>query len=463
MAETAAPPKPVHTLVLDAGPLLKNVPPLSSLLAQAEELVTTPSVINEIRDPDARARVETMYMPFLKQRTPTAKSISVLSEFARKTGDRPVLSKVDIELLALAYEIECERNGGDWRLRSVPGQKGLNGKPPAKVEEEKQQQDEEKKAESEPADTQEKAEDWMTNGAQVDEVAKGLENTTLDENSKPSEDHSENAPADDAPSAEQTDESAPATAQEAEAEVEGDEAEDSDSEGWITPSNIKKKQAQDDAISASATPEPKVMQVATMTTDFAVSIYNTTIPLVLAPPLIRLKCQNVLLQMNLNLLSATTLQRIRHLKTYIKRCHACFFTTKEMNKQFCPRCGKDTLTRVSCTTDANGQFKLHLKKNMQWNNRGNRYSIPKPVPGNASGKWKGGGGGKGGWGTELILAEDQKEYVRAAKEQQRQTRKEHDLMDEDYLPSILSGERHNTAGGRIKIGAGRNVNARKRK
>ncbi|KKA20691.1 Proteasome maturation ans ribosome synthesis protein Nop10 [Rasamsonia emersonii CBS 393.64] len=428
MAETAAPPKPVHTLVLDAGPLLKNVPPLSSLLAQAEELVTTPSVINEIRDPDARSRIETMYMPFLKQRTPTAKSISVLSEFARKTGDRPVLSKVDIEVLALAYEIECERNGGDWRLRSVPGQKGLNGKPPGKEEEKKQQEGEEKKEESEPADTQEKAEDGNTNGTQVDEVAKDLEKTTLDENPKPSEDHSENAPADDTPSAEQTDESAPAPAQEAEAEaeaeVEEDEPEDSDSEGWITPSNIKKRQAQDEGISASATPEPKVMQVATMTTDFA---------------------------------------RIRHLKTYIKRCHACFCTTKEMNRQFCPRCGKDTLTRVSCTTDANGQFKLHLKKNMQWNNRGNRYSIPKPVPGNASGKWKGGGGGKGGWGTELILAEDQKEYIRAVKDQQRQLRNEHDLMDEDYLPSILSGERHKIPGGRIKVGAGRNVNAKKRR
>jgi RNA-binding protein NOB1 len=164
--------------------------------------------------------------------------------------------------------------------------------------------------------------------------------------------------------------------------------------------------------------------------------------------------------MNLNLLSTTTLQRIKHLKTYIKRCHACFFTTKEMHKQFCPRCGKDSLTRVSCSTNANGQFTLHLKKNMQWNTRGSRYSIPKPVHGNASGKWKS-GGGKGGWGTELILTEDQKEYARAMVNEQRQARKERNLMDEDYLPSILTGERQRT-GGRIKVGAGRNVNSKKR-
>lgn len=164
--------------------------------------------------------------------------------------------------------------------------------------------------------------------------------------------------------------------------------------------------------------------------------------------------------MNLNLLSTTTLQKIQHLRTFIKRCHGCFLTTKDMNKQFCPRCGKDTLTRVSCTTTANGQFTMHLKKNMQWNNRGNVYSVPKPTAGTANGKWKG-GGGKGGWGTELVLAEDQKEFVRANAEEERRQRRERDLMDEDYLPGILTGERNRT-GGRTKVGAGRNVNSRKR-
>ncbi|KAJ9255227.1 hypothetical protein DTO195F2_6302 [Paecilomyces variotii] len=400
--------KPVHTIVLDAGPLLKNIPPLSTLLAQSEELATTPSVINEIRDPDARARVETLYLPFLKQRTPTPKSISVISEFARKTGDRAVLSKVDIEILALAYELECERNGGDWRLRSVPGQKRVNGKPPVKEE------------------------------TKVEELTKELENTTLQSAETPvlEENEKNGSPAtEEQTSPEQIIE--PQSAEEAE---EAEDDEESDGGEWITPSNLKKKQARDEGSAAITATEPKVMQVATMTTDFA--------------------CQNVLLQMNLNLLSTTTLQRIQHLKTYIKRCHACFATTKDMSKQFCPRCGKDTLTRVSCSTNASGEFKMHLKKNMQWNTRGDKYSIPKPVHGSASGKWKG-GGGQGGWGTGLILAEDQKEYVKARTEEQRRLRKERDLMDEDYLPGILTGERHRT-GGRIKVGAGRSVNSRKR-
>jgi RNA-binding protein NOB1 len=166
--------------------------------------------------------------------------------------------------------------------------------------------------------------------------------------------------------------------------------------------------------------------------------------------------QNVLLQMNLNLLSPS-LQRVKHIKSFILRCHACFNVVRDLSKQFCPRCGGATLTRVTCTTDQNGEFILHLKKNMQWNKRGDKYSIPKPVHSAANYRVK--GGGKGGWGNELILAEDQKEYVRAITQEKRL--KHRDLMDEDYLPSILSGDR-SKSGGKPKVGAGRTVNSRKR-
>ena len=178
------------------------------------------------------------------------------------------------------------------------------------------------------------------------------------------------------------------------------------------------------------------MEVAVLTTDFAM--------------------QNVILQINLNLLSSS-LMRIRHVRSVVLRCQACFLICKEMNKQFCPRCGKPTLTRVSCSTTNGGEFKIHLKKNFQYNSRGDRFSIPKAVHGAAHGRVK--GGGKGSWGNELILAEDQKEYERAITTEKRA--KERNLMDEDYLPGILTGERSKT-GGRIKVGAGRNVNSKKR-
>jgi RNA-binding protein NOB1 len=112
---------------------------------------------------------------------------------------------------------------------------------------------------------------------------------------------------------------------------------------------------------------------------------------------------------------------------------------------------------VTCTTSQNGEFKIHLKKNKQWSNRGNRYSVPKPVHGASNQRVK--GGGKGGWGNELILSADQKEYVRALAVEKRQ--KTRDLTDPDFLPGILGGDRTKDIG-KPRIGAGRNVNSKKR-
>ena len=434
--------KSVNTIILDAGPILKNDPSISTLLAKSDQRCTVSSVISEIKDVEARSRAETTLLPFLTIRNPSIESIKVVTDFARKTGDLVVLSKPDIAVLALAYELECEKNGGDWRLRRTPGQKGINGPVPSKSEN-------------------------LPNEAVANEIFEGSDSTSskiIIENTAKQTATSSIPNSSTTPSQQSDQDNQPTfplyTAQSLDAsrilsddqgaevaqspeDVDAD-ADDSDeqssgSEGWITPSNVKKQQAKDIDSSSVALAENRIMQVATITTDFAM--------------------QNVLLQMGLNLLSPT-IQQVRHIKTYILRCHACFEKTKDMSKQFCPRCGKPTLTRVSCSTNAKGEFQIHLKKNMQWNHRGDRFSIPKPVSGAANGKaGQGKGGGKGGWGQELILAEDQKEYVRAMSGQSR--RKEKNLMDEDYLPSILTGER-GRAGGRPKVGAGRNVNSRKR-
>ena len=44
----------------------------------------------------------------LETRLPSKQSVVAVSEFARKTGDYPQLSGVDLQILALAYELECE-------------------------------------------------------------------------------------------------------------------------------------------------------------------------------------------------------------------------------------------------------------------------------------------------------------------------------------------------------------------
>lgn len=519
--------KPIHTVILDAAPIIRGEPGISSLLLQCEEIVSTPEVIREIRDEATRSRLQTTLIPFLILRTPNPHSVKVITDFARKTGDLAVLSKVDIHLLALSYEIECEKNGGDWRLRSVPGQKRTNGPSPGKVEADAAAKKEAtEKAEGDfsnaensipelviaeggpvgptaasaepvlpdqPVEVETKTTDELPAEPSqvtenVDPVPEEPTTATISELAVPETSTSEAAsletPISDTTNSEPTEVPAPTasdpttaaleTPKSAESQVAKTEESppelaqdtlsipdhatasieqlsqqlgstpladnapsDSESEdGWITPSNLKKKQQEDTRNVNSTNTAPAKMQVATITGDYAM--------------------QNVLLQMNLNLLSPT-LDRIRNIRTFVLRCHACFNIVKDTSKQFCPRCGKDTLTRVSCTTDANGEFKLHLKKNMQWNHRGDRFSIPKPVAGASNGKVV--GGGKNGWGNGLIFAEDQKEFVRGNEEGKRL--KQRDLMDEDYLPGILTGDRR-AGTGKMKVGAGRNVNSKKR-
>jgi RNA-binding protein NOB1 len=476
MADPSAPQKLVHTLVLDTGAIIKNEPSVSTLISKADSLVTVPAIIAEIKDAVTKSRVETLLMPFLTIRTPSPTAMAFVTDFARRTGDLPVLSKPDLQIVALTYELELERSGGDAKLRRVPGQKGLNFQVDAKAREaaesagKKQQEgqvggaaaevkDESKPEVSPPLQEQQVASAEVSNAEKVadeaDDVWETVKKPAYVNKLPPTEDvYQQGQKAqkdvtealaqtsiDDDTTLPQTTQAEPSSTaeptQDAEAANQDDDASDSDSDsGWITPSNLKQKQAEDAAPEAADAAPQKKMEVAVLTTDFAM--------------------QNVILQINLNLLSSSLL-RIKNVRSVVLRCQACFLVCREMGKQFCPRCGKPSLTRVSCSTTNSGEFKLHLKKNFQYNSRGDRFSIPKAVHGSSNGRIK--GGGKGGWGHELILAEDQKEYERAITTEKRT--KERNLMDEDYLPGILTGER-NKSGGRIKVGAGRNVNSKKR-
>ncbi|SPO06901.1 related to art-4 protein [Cephalotrichum gorgonifer] len=457
--------KTVQCLVLDTGALIKNEPSVSTLIGQAHELYTIPAVLTEIRDAETRRRVDTTLRPFLTIRSPKPESIRFITGFARRTGDLEVLSAPDIHLLALTYELECERNGGDGRLRNTPGQKHLNGEQPTEgqsseasasnhkeesvpspeaapeaTKEATSGSQEEDGTVSQPPPANEDAADeggWEVVGKLTlkDSATKSLPVTTA----TPA---AEVSTVDDAPAEAQQDEVQEVT------EVDEDEVDDDDqdgdsddSDGWITPSNLKKHVAADQTTSGATQSGPEFLQAALLTTDYAM--------------------QNVALRINLNLLS-TSLFRITRLRTYCLRCHGCFAITKDMTKQFCHKCGQPTLIRTSCSVDENGVFQVYLKKNFQFIKRGNVYSIPKPIHGTASGKVaKLQGGGHNAWGNSLVLAEDQKEYTRAKTERQRA--RQRDLMDEDYLPNILTGERKGGVGERPRVGAGRGVNSRKRR
>lgn len=496
------PAKPIHTLVLDTGPLIKNVPTVSSLIASSTTIITHSSVIGEIRDATTRQKVETTLQPFLTIREPSQASVKVIQEFARRSGDVEVLSKTDILLLALTYEVECEKNGGDWRLRKAPGQKGLNGSPPVKeaVTAERSaeaggsvvaaEQDARNGGEDS-ADSNStvgglaglaESEIFMKNNSSgeteskkvLDENNAAYEGTTIHEEETLVDQLADQTLEDPAPPSNETtaevlsrnlrkasiSHHAPPKAEDGPPQSlpaslptpppsDPSSESDADSDGgeWITPSNLRRRQAADQSVSSKISKQKQVtLQAALLTTDHAM--------------------QNVALLMNLNLMS-TSLTRITQLRTTTQRCHACFFvmrpsdkTSSSTPKQFCPRCGLPTLTRVTCSTSSStGAFKVHLKQNMQWNTRGDKFSIPKATPGAASGRQK--GGGKGGWGNELLLAEDQKEYQRAVKEKEREKRRQERILDDDMFD--FGGKGSGRTGGRIKVGAGRDVNARRRK
>jgi len=153
--------------------------------------------------------------------------------------------------------------------------------------------------------------------------------------------------------------------QEVEEEAEEDlseeaSSEDSDSEGWITPSNYKPRIQTQPAAT-----------IGVLSTDFAV--------------------QNTLLHTNIPLISQYG-QRINSIRSYILRCYACFATTANFEKFFCPRCGNKTLKKISVSVE-NGSMKMHFSKRFVITPRGKKYSLPTPK------------GGK--CGVNPVLTEDQ--------------------------------------------------------
>ncbi|WBW72402.1 ribosome biogenesis protein Nob1 [Schizosaccharomyces osmophilus] len=376
--------KSITHLVLDTGGIICS----SSLLRNsAEKFYTTPRVVQEIRDEASRRNFE-LWGGKVIQRVPKQEFIKKVSDFAKKTGDFASLSITDIHILALTYELEFEFNGGDWRLRQYPGQKRINGKPPANLNNELNG-----KENSLPLEDKKEA------------VEKSEQNQeSVMEQQKRDENENENG-------ASSSDENPKLTEEEQEDREEEDD-------GWITPSNIRKKKAQDGA--GESVVQPSHLKVACATTDFAM--------------------QNVMLQIGLNLVSSDGM-KIQNVKRFVLRCHGCFAVVNDMSKTFCPSCGGDTLIKTTCSINSKGEFQVHLKKNFEWKTRGTKYAIPKPVHGTASGKGK----------KNPVLRGDQPEYQKAVRYMQR--KKEVDLMDQDYLPSLLTGAPKEHM--RISVGAGR--------
>ena len=267
--------KVIQSIILDTSPILNNAPTLSTLLAKCETLYTTQTIIDEIRDASTRSRLENTFLPFLSIRNPKPDSVKFVTEFSRKTGDFPVLSNADIQILALAYELDCEFHGGDGRLRRAPGQKG-----PTRSSASKSGSGHRKQEEPLPKSSE------MQNSSGADEERLGLQVDGSVKNIDPSNGSCARSDLADIenlrisePSPKaliEVERSVPPTESTTIIDHEEPSADASDSEsgsdGWITPSNLGKQQAKDQDASTAVISEDQAIQVATITGDFAMQV-----------------------------------------------------------------------------------------------------------------------------------------------------------------------------------------------
>ncbi|CAI4222386.1 unnamed protein product [Auanema sp. JU1783] len=131
-----------------------------------------------------------------------------------------------------------------------------------------------------------------------------------------------------------------------------------DDEGWINEDNLAGALKKLGAFEVS-----EELVVGCLSTDFAL--------------------QNVLLFMHLGLVSLEGL-RIRKLRSFLLRCRACYNTTTNMEKEFCPSCGNKSLYKCPVSVDENGEQILHLNYRRLANKRGLKYALAAPKGGKHS-------------------------------------------------------------------------------
>ncbi|KAK7151770.1 hypothetical protein R3I94_008197 [Phoxinus phoxinus] len=399
----------VEHVVADTGAFIKR----ASLHEFGRNIYTSKDVVDEIRDKPTKRSLA--FLPYkLNFKEPFPEYIRFVTEFAKKTGDYPSLSATDIKVLALTYQLETENVGTD-HLKKEPektvemcstqrhpetpvGIAGFHlpskssGKPGTFV-----QRSPTTNEPRDPDSSQFNSFHFWRNplpsieadilemlAADAITVTNKLESVDLSADSRAAESEEHNGTKGD----QHEEEGEQSNDDDYDAE---EEEEDEDGGGWITPSNIKRVQMD----AGNWVPSADV-KVGCMTTDFAM--------------------QNVLIQIGLHVLSVNGML-IKNTRNYILRCHACFKTTTNMNKSFCPNCGHDTLKKIAVTVNEDTTMQMHFSRNPKvLNPKGKRHSLPMPQ------------GGKHASNPHLV--EDQRfPQQRMSKKARQKT----DAFDPDYL------------------------------
>lgn len=392
--------KKVLHLVIDSGAIIKG----TNLSALAENFWTVPDVLAEIRDKRARNSLERL--PFtLQTREPSADAMTAVVNFSRKTGDFAYLSLTDLRVMALTYMLEAEANGIE-HLKTSPEvsrtiARDANGKVvgasepsiPCKffgsamgckygaeckfIHDESLLQVEENEVRGEDGEKKKKSLPKVAIPCRFFNTPEGCRYG--DECQFVHEKSSEaDAFAADEPVAPQ----GPVREEVRNADVKSRilggfgassnaGALDDDGKNWISDANFAKFIASPFGDGKGVEAISDGLKTACITTDFSM--------------------QNVLLQMGLRLLSSEGML-IKRVKQWILKCVACFTTSTEMERMFCPKCGNNTMERVSYSLGQDGKMTFHTRANRPVKLTGTKYSLPKP---------------KGGRDGDLLLREDQ--------------------------------------------------------
>ncbi|XP_063336710.1 RNA-binding protein NOB1 isoform X1 [Pelmatolapia mariae] len=428
----------VEHVVADAGAFLKKAP----LQEIGRNIYTLKDVVEEIRDKPTRRSLA--FLPYqLHFKEPHPEHIRHVTEFSKKTGDYPSLSATDIKVLALTYQLELE-NVGSQHLRKEPEVKvniqstqrhpetpmnvaGFHfpSKKPADSTNVQQTETEKKTQNETDGDEFNSFQFWREPLPAIDDKLLGLLGPAEGLKSTKQADTRTTSDGDQFssflfwrdPLLTFSDEllgllkegnESPQTEKRAEQRMSGGQSDDEDKEnepddeddeenddddggGWITPGNIK--QVKMDSADWTA---PADIKVGCLTTDFAM--------------------QNVLIQIGLHVLSVNGML-IKQARNYILRCHACFKTTSDMNKAFCPHCGNRTLKKLAVTVNEDGSMQMHFSKNPKvLNPRGLRHTLPLPQGGKHS--------------TNPHLVEDQRFPQQRLSQKARQKT---DVFNPDYV------------------------------
>ncbi|XP_047324201.1 RNA-binding NOB1-like protein [Impatiens glandulifera] len=116
--------KGIAIAVVDANAIIQGGDKLSSF---SDKFISVPEVINEVRDPTSRHRLN--FLPFtVETREPLPEALKKVISFAKATGDLQTLSDVDIKLIALTYTMELQIHGAKHLRDSPPPIKTVNVK-----------------------------------------------------------------------------------------------------------------------------------------------------------------------------------------------------------------------------------------------------------------------------------------------------------------------------------------------